>query len=257
MLNYIDSHCHLGNDRFDADREGRITLAKALGVTRCIEVGSDLPSSKFAMQLAAKHPGISAAVGIHPHEADSLTPEVLQELAWLCTQPGAVAVGEIGLDYYYNHSPQEQQRKAFVQQLELAHTYGLPVVVHCRDAWQEVIELMQGIPHIDEICGVLHCFTGNLEQAQLMVDQGWYLGIGGIISFNNAQPLRDVVKQIALDHLLLETDSPYLAPVPHRGKTNAPEYIPVIAAALAQLKGVSLIEVAEATTHNAERLFGV
>lgn len=257
MLNYIDSHCHLGSDRFDADRDGRITVAKALGVTRCIEVGSDLPSSKFAMKLAENHQGISAAVGIHPHEANSLTPEVLQELAWLCTQPGAVAVGEIGLDYYYNHSPQDQQRKAFVQQLELAHAYGLPVVVHCRDAWQEVIELMQAFPHIHEISGVLHCFTGNLQQAGMMVDQGWYLGIGGIITFNNAQLLREVVKQVDLSHLLLETDSPYLAPVPHRGKANAPQYIPVIAAALAQLKDVSLVEVAEITTRNAERLFGI
>ena len=257
MLNYIDSHCHLGSDRFDADRDGRITLAKALGVSRCIEVGSDLPSSKFAMKLAEGHPGLYAAVGVHPHEAISLTPDVLEELSWLCTQPGAVAVGEIGLDYYYNHSPQEQQRTAFVQQLELAHSYGLPVVVHCRDAWQEVLELMQAFPHINEICGVLHCFTGNLEQAQLMVERGWYLGVGGIITFNNAQPLRDVVQQIDLAHLLLETDSPYLAPVPHRGKTNAPQYIPVIAAALSKLKGVSLEEVAEVTTRNAERLFGV
>ncbi len=257
MVNYVDTHCHLTSDRFNDDRDGRITLAKALGITRCVEIGSDLSSSKAALKLAERHLGISAAIGIHPHEASSLTAEVYDELAWMCTQPGAVAVGEIGLDYYYDLSPREQQQTAFVQQLELAHTYGLPVVVHCRDAWQEVIELMQGYAHISEISGVLHCFTGNLEQAKIMIDQGWYLGIGGIITFKNAGDLREVVQQVSLDHLLLETDAPYLAPVPYRGKPNAPQYIPVIAAALAKLKGVGIEEVAAITTRNAEKLFGI
>lgn len=253
MIVWTDTHCHLNHPDFGCDAVQVWKRAREANVHRAIVVGYDLASSESALQIAAQLDGCWASVGIHPHDAAQCDENALRRLQRLAAQPAVVAVGEIGLDYYRDFSPQEAQWRAFEVQLQLASQLQLPVIIHCRDAYDDLLNMLSRY----SLRGVLHCFSGEPRHAQRAVEMGWYLGVGGIVTFKNAHTLREVVQRTPLENLLLETDSPYLAPAPHRGKRNEPAYIPLVAQMVASLKNVSLQELAAATTRNADRLFSL
>lgn len=248
----IDTHCHLNHDEFYLNAQTCIQQAQNAGVQKIIVVGFDLASSERAVELAERFDPAYAAVGIHPHDAQSWNDAVKIDIERLCRSPKVVAVGEIGLDFYRNLSPAEDQFSAFRSQAALAIDLGLPIIVHCRDAWDEMLDEIERMPGLS---GALHCFSGSLMHAQRGIAMGFYLGIGGVVTFPKAEELREIVRWAPTDRLLLETDAPYLAPVPCRGKTNLPEYIPVIAARIAQERGIDLPELAAQTTRNAHVCF--
>jgi len=250
----IDTHCHLDMEEYQADLETVIQAAAQHGIRRIITIGIDLASSCRAVSLAQQHAGVFATVGIHPHDADQANRETLKQLADLEKNARVVGYGEIGLDYAKKYAPAEVQRKAFAAQLQLAKTLDLPVVIHDRDAHQDVARLIRSAGPFPR-GGVMHCFSGDRRLAEEMVDCGFFLSIPGIVTFANAATLHDVIRAIDLDHLLLETDGPFLAPVPYRGKRNEPKLMLYTAQMVASLKQVSLEEVARATTTNAVRLF--
>lgn len=253
----VDSHCH--PDRFrprdGAPLEQVLARARARGVVGFLAVGVDLESSRAMVNLAGREHGVFAAVGVHPlQEVLPPLPEP-ETLADLAQSPGVVAVGETGLDHHYGTDWAEWQRENFARHLEAARLSGLPVVVHTREARRETLELLRH--YAPPTGGVLHCFTETWEMARSALDLGFYLSFSGIITFRNAAALREVVARAPLDRILVETDSPYLAPVPHRGKPNEPAYVVEVAAEVARIKGLDLEEVARATCANFERLFGV
>ncbi len=208
------------------------------------------------MALADSFPNIYATVGMHPHDAKEVGADELRALRALTSHPKVIAVGETGLDYYYNHSPHEVQCRVFTQFIRMARETGLPIVVHERDAAQEAAELLRSEGG-RELHGVIHCFTGNYEAACAYLDLGFYLSFTGIITFKNAEPLRQVVRQVPLERMLVETDSPYLTPVPHRGKRNEPAYVRLVAETVASVKSISLEDVARVTTENVQNLFKI
>ncbi|HIC92753.1 MAG TPA: TatD family deoxyribonuclease, partial [Anaerolineae bacterium] len=211
-MELTDTHAHLDFPQFDGDREEVIERALAAGVRRIINVGADLASSRRAVALAEAHPPIYAAVGVHPHDAKTLTDEALAELLGLARHPKVVAIGEIGLDFYRDLSPREAQRQAFERQLALARELGLPVIVHDRNAHAEVMDVLRR----RGLRGVLHCFSGDLEMARQAIEMGFYISVAGPATFKNAKRLPEIVRQLPLERLLIETDCPYLAPHPHR-----------------------------------------
>lgn len=251
----IDTHCHLNHERLASDVEGCLERALAVGVTQFIVVGCDLESSKRAISLAEAHPtSVFATIGVHPHESrhwDDTTAQWLQESA---KHPRVVAIGEIGLDFHYDFSPHTAQYTAFHHQMRIAEQVGLPVVIHCREAYPEVLEILEQ-PEYQKVVGVMHCWAGGVEEALRTVKRGYSLGIGGTLTFKNAENVRQSVLAVPLESLLLETDAPYLAPVPHRGKQNEPAYTRLVADRMAELLGLSLLEIAKQTTQNANRLF--
>lgn len=253
MSIWTDTHCHLNHPDFASDVAQVWNRAREAGVRYAIVVGYDLVSSESAVQVAAQFEGCWASVGIHPHDALQYNENALSRLQQLTLQPRVVALGEIGLDYYRNLSPADVQQRAFEEQLQLAVQLRLPVVIHCRDAYDHLLEIVSRYP----LRGVLHCFSGDLHHAQRAVEIGWYLGIGGVVTFKNAHTLREVVQQTPMENLLLETDAPYLAPMPYRGKRNEPAYIPLIAQMVASLKNLPIEELATVTTQNAHRLFSL
>lgn len=253
MSIWTDTHCHLNHPDFASDVAQVWNRAREAGVRYAIVVGYDLVSSESAVQVAAQFEGCWASVGIHPHDALQYNENALSRLQQLTSQPRVVALGEIGLDYYRNLSPADVQQRAFEEQLQLAVQLRLPVVIHCRDAYDHLLEIVSRYP----LRGVLHCFSGDLHHAQRAVEIGWYLGIGGVVTFKNAHTLREVVQQTPMENLLLETDAPYLAPMPYRGKRNEPAYIPLIAQMVASLKNLPIEELATVTTQNAHRLFSL
>ncbi len=253
MSIWTDTHCHLNHPDFEADARAVWERAQQAGVHRAVVTGYDLPSSETALHIVDRFAGCYATVGVHPHDASQVDDHTLSRLGELAAHPGVVAIGEVGLDYYRNLSTQETQSRAFEEQLQLAVRLGLPVVVHCRDAYDDLLSTLARYP----LRGVLHCFSGELHHAQRAVRMGWYLGIGGVVTFKNASTLREVVQQSPLENLLLETDSPYLAPMPHRGKRNEPAYIPLIGRMVASIKDVPVEELAAITTANACRLFSL
>ncbi|MGQ9513351.1 TatD family hydrolase [Thermodesulfitimonas sp.] len=250
-----DTHCHLDDERYKADRAAVIERARAAGVTRLVTVGYDLASSRRAGELAAALPGVYAVVGVHPHDAAGVPLNYLEELRRLARAPRVVAIGEIGLDFYRDLSPRSVQREVFVAQLHLARELGLPVVIHCREAHGEVYEILRR--EAVGISGVMHCFSGGWEEAKRFLALGFYLSIAGPVTFTGARRPVEVVRQMPLERLLLETDAPYLPPVPHRGKRNEPAYLIYTAQKVAAIRGISLEELAAATTANAVRLFGL
>jgi TatD DNase family protein len=254
----IDSHAHIQGKEFTGEAADVIARAREAGVGKIIAVGGagDMSSNTEAVALANAFPNIYATVGMHPHDAKDVGEEELQKLRELAANEKVVAVGETGLDYYYNHSPHDMQRRVFTQFIHMARETGLPIVVHERDAAQEAVELLRGESGGD-LCGVIHCFTGNYDAARAYLDLGFYLSFTGIITFKNAEPLRDVVRRIPLERMLVETDSPYLTPVPHRGKRNEPAYVRLVAETVAKLKEISLDEVAAVTTRNVCDLFKI
>ena len=249
----VDTHCHLDDRQFDADRDAVIERAYKSGVEQIIAVGYDLVSSRRSVALAQSRPGVFAAVGIHPHDAAKAPQDYLETLRELAKDRGVVAVGEIGLDFYRDLSPRTVQRKVFIEQLRLARELNLPVVIHCRDATADVYEIL--VREAVGLSGVMHCFSGNWENAKRFLGLGFYISIAGPVTFNKNSVLTEVVRNVPLGRLLLETDAPYLAPVPYRGKRNEPAYLVWIAQRVAEIRGTTLEEVAAATFSNALRLF--
>ena len=253
-LRWTDDHCHLGWDAEDtpdlAVADELVAEARDAGVERMVTVGTDVERSEEAIAAARRHPGtVWATVGLHPHEAA----HGLDGLADLLAAPEVVAVGECGLDYHYDHSPRPAQRGAFAAQVALALEHDLALVIHTRDAWDDTFAILDevGVPERT----VLHCFTGGPDEARKCLDRGLYLSFSGIVTFKAAQDLRDAVAITPLDRLLVETDSPYLAPVPHRGRPNRPAFVPLVGAGVAAARGVPVEDVAAATWANAERAY--
>ena len=247
---FIDSHCHIYYDTFNSDIENVINKAQDAGVKRLICIGVDLESSESCINLANKFKNVYATIGFHPHESKLAEPNYLNILSSMSEDPKVVAIGEIGLDFHYNHSDSDIQRKVFIQQLELAKSINLPAVVHSRNADNETFE---DISSIQNSRGVIHCFASDLKQAERIIKLGYYISFTGLITF--VKELVDVVKKIPLNKILIETDSPYLAPIPFRGKRNEPKNVIEIAKKIAEIKEVDLKIVAKETTYNTLQLF--
>lgn len=252
----IDSHCHLDMKDFDKDREAVILRARKNGIGHMVSIGIDLKSSRFALALARKYDFIYATVGCHPHDADACSSRDLQELAALADEPEVVAWGEIGLDYYRNYSGKENQRSIFQRQLELAHNAELPVIIHDRDAHEEVYAILEKMGK-GERKGIIHCFSGDRELAEAFIALGYYISIPGTVTYKNAVQIKEVAATIPLDRMLVETDAPFLAPVPGRGKRNEPAFVVHTAREIAKLRDIPFEIVAEQTTQNAGRIFGI
>lgn len=250
----IDTHCHIDLPDFDRDREEIIAQAAADGVTRLVNIGTDIESSRRSMALADKYPHIYATVGIHPHDSRTLTGKLLSEMEELTANPKVVGIGEIGLDYYRNLSPHDVQRKAFVDQLELAVRLNLPVVIHIREAMDEALEIVGR--YTGRLRGVFHCFPGTTEQAQRVTELGFYIAVNGVITYPKSK-MAVVAGEVDLETILIETDCPYLTPVPRRGKRNVPGYVKLVCERLAELRGIDVAEADKVTTRNAEKLFGL
>ena len=249
----VDTHAHLQWASFDRDREKVVDRAQKADVKYIVNIGFDLDGSREAVKLAEKHDGLYATVGIHPHNASQLNENIMDELRKLSGNRKVVAIGEIGLDYYRNLSPKEAQRKAFEAQLLLAEELELPVVIHNREAHAETLEML--LKFEGRITGVMHCFSGSREMAQQCIKLGFYISFAGPVTFPNSHKLHEIVKWISLDKVLLETDSPWLAPQDVRGKRNEPAFLPYIARRIATLKETPVDKLAEATTKNAKEIF--
>ena len=254
----IDSHAHIQGKDYADEREAVIARARAAGVEKIIAVGGagDMSSNTEAVALADAFPDVYATVGMHPHDAKDVGEDELRELRNLTSHPKVVAVGETGLDYFYNHSPREVQRRVFTHFIHMARDIGLPLVVHERDAAQEAAELLRSEGGAN-LHGVIHCFTGTYDAACAYLDLGFYISFTGIITFKNAEPLREVVRKVPLERMLVETDSPFLTPVPHRGKRNEPAFVRLVAETVAEVKGIHFDEVARATSGNCAALFDI
>jgi TatD DNase family protein len=254
----IDSHAHIQAKEYAGETEAVIGRAREVGVEQIIVVGGagEMSSNTEAVALAESFANLYATIGMHPHDAKQVHERELRQLRTLSAHPKVIAVGETGLDYYYNHSPREIQRQVFAQFIALADETELPLVVHERDAAHEAADLLREEAK-GKVLGVIHCFTGDYVAARNYLDLGFYLSFTGIITFKNAEALREVVRKVPLDRMLVETDSPYLTPVPHRGKRNQPAYVRLVAEAVAQIKGISLEEAANATTRNVRQLFRI
>lgn len=252
----FETHAHYDDKAFDEDRENLLLELYQNGITTIINVSSDLASIKRTLSLAEKYPYIYGAVGVHPSDSGELTEETFLELTKACRHEKVVAVGEIGLDYYWQEPEKEIQKKWFERQLLLAQEVSLPVIIHSREAAKDTLDMMRAL-HAEKSGGVIHCFSYSKEMAAEFLKLGYYFGIGGVVTFQNAKKLREAVAYIPIDKILLETDSPYLAPVPNRGKRNNSGNIPYIVQEIAQIKGVSYEEIIAATRQNSERLFGV
>lgn len=248
----IDSHAHLNDPTFADDLGDVIARAKSQGVDSIINVGYDLISSDLAMRLAEEFSGLWAVVGLHPHDAKQWTEELRGAFENLAKHPKVVAIGEIGLDYHYDHSPRDVQRRVFREQLALGQELGMPVVIHSREATQDTLEILEEYPGVP--C-LLHCYSGSLETARVYEKMGHFFSFGGPITFRNAHKLRSVVEGIPLERILLETDCPYLTPHPHRGKRNEPAYLPLVAEELAKIHGRSVEDVVRQTVENTREFF--
>lgn len=252
----IDTHCHLDMSVYQDDCEQVINRAVEVGVSRIITVGIDLESSRQSVILAAKYRSIMAAVGVHPHNVTGLTGSDYQELKEIAALPEVVAYGEIGMDYVKKYAPVELQKEHFIKQVRLAKELGLPVIIHDREAHDDTMTILQEAAPFPS-GGVMHCFSGDWPLAKKVMDLGFYISIPGVVTFNKAAELREVVQKVPFSSLLLETDGPFLSPVPKRGKRNEPASMLYTARKVADLKGVTLDEVAQQTTINACILFGL
>jgi len=251
-----DSHAHLDMEAFDEDREKVIQDALANGISRIITVGIDLESSIKALNLAKSHPSVFATVGCHPHDADKCSGEVLNGLADLTSAPEIVAWGEIGLDFYRGYSAPENQVEVFEQQLAMARQLHLPVIIHDREAHEQVLSILQKMGK-GERQGVIHCFSGDVNLAYAFMDLGYYISIPGTVTYKKAAMVKEVATAIPLERMLVETDAPFLAPVPSRGKRNEPAFVAHTAREIARLRNISFEEVAVQTAKNAKELFGL
>jgi TatD DNase family protein len=248
----VDTHCHL--DMVE-DLDGALERMRAAGIERAVTIGVDRASSEWAVRAARTHDQIWATVGLHPHDAKDQTDELISYLEQLAaTEEKVVGVGEAGLDYHYDNSPREKQREVFAKQVEMAARVGKALVIHSREAWDDTFSILASAGAPERV--VFHCFSGGPEEARRALDVGASLSFAGVVTFKNAGDLREAAALAPLDRILVETDAPFLTPVPHRGKANEPAYVSLVAAAIAAVKGVADDEVARATYENAARLFG-
>lgn len=250
----IDSHAHLDMKRFDFDRGQVVERALSANVGYIITVGIDISSSRNAIKLTKTYPSVFASIGIHPHNADNVNKDDLEQLSLMAKQEKIVAIGETGLDFYRNRSSREKQKKLFEQQLEIAVSLDLPVVIHDRQAHTETAKVLSAFRR-NRLTGMIHCFSGDWNLAKTFIDMGYYISISGTVTFRNARQIQDVVKRVPLNRMLIETDAPFLAPSFYRGKRNEPSYINYTAKEVADLRGISFEEVAHHTTKNACQLF--
>ncbi len=255
---FVDSHCHLDDSEFDADREAVIERAHAAGLRYLLAVGGGVGPGEdlgAAIPIAESQDWIHATVGIHPHFAQQARDEHFEKLRTLARHPKVLALGEIGLDYYYDHSPREIQKQVLIRQLELAGETKLPVVIHCRDAWTDLRAIIDGRRSPANLGGILHCFTGSREDAFAFLEWGFLISFAGNLTFKKAENLRAIAREIPLDRLLTETDSPYLAPVPYRGKRNEPAFVRVVTREMAALRNLGEEEMGRHVVENFARFF--
>ena len=257
MIELVDTHTHLNDAKFAGEEQAAIERANLAGVTKIINMGDTMASSTKAVNLARQYDGVFAGVGIHPEEAYEMTQQDDDVLAAFANEPKVVAIGEIGLDYYWEKDEAKRllQQRIFIRQLDLARNLHLPVCVHDREAHGDTMAILK--KEGQGISGVMHCFSGSMEMAQDLLKMGWYIGVDGPLTFKNAAKLPAIVKSFPLERILLETDAPYMAPVPMRGKRNEPAFIRYIGEKVAEIKGITLSEVAKQTSENAMELYGV
>jgi TatD DNase family protein len=258
MVPLVDTHCHLDWHAFDSDRDEVIRRAIDAGVTRMITIGVDVPSSRRSIELAERYTEVFAAVGVHPNDCGDFKADTLNEIRLLARHPKAVAIGEIGLDYYWQKVDHDTQARVFNAQLDLAAELGKPVIIHSRDAAMDVIAILEKRVRHDapRHSGVLHSYFDDVSIAQQAFALGFLIGVTGPITFKKSDREREIVRRVPLDRILIETDAPFLTPVPHRGQRNEPAYVRHVAEVVAQTRGLTFEEVARQTTLNAERLFG-
>jgi TatD DNase family protein len=262
---YTDSHAHLDGERFAEDRREVLTRARDAGVKTMLLIGSGTGPGSLdcALQIAADNEGVFATVGIHPHEAQLAQPTDFDELSALARHPKTIGWGEIGLDYFYDHSPREVQKSVFARQMELARAAKLPIIIHCRptdntdNAWDDALAMVGEHWKSSGLGGIIHCFTGTLEHMRRALDLGFMISFAGNVTFPKAQPIRDAAKEVPLDRMLIETDSPFLAPVPYRGKRNEPAYVVEVARQIAELRGLSREDIGRQTSENFRRFFSL
>jgi len=255
---FVDSHAHLDGKQFDSDRDAVISRAVEGGVRTIVAIGNGdgPPTLDNGIKLAERHPFIYATIGIHPHEARLASDEAYADMERLARHPKVIAWGEIGLDYFYDHSPREMQQQVFLRQMELAGSAKLPIVIHCRpsdgsdNAWEDCLQMIGDHWAPTKIGGILHCFTGTWPHAKRALDMGFVISFAGNLTFPKAQQIRDAALEVPLDRMLIETDCPYLAPVPNRGKRNEPSFVKETARKLGELRGLSMEEVGEHTSRN-------
>jgi TatD DNase family protein len=262
---FIDSHAHLDGQQFSSDREQVIARAREAGVRTMVAVGNGdgPPHLDAGILLAEQYPFLYATIGIHPHEARLASDPVYDEMQRLARHPKVIAWGEVGLDYYYDHSPRETQKQVFVRQMELAAAAKLPIVIHCRpsdhseNGWDDCLRLLEQQWAREGIGGILHCFTGTWPHAKRALDMGFMISFAGNVTFPKAQQIRDAAAEVPLDRMLIETDCPYLAPIPYRGKRNEPAYVKETARKLGELRGLSMEEMGEQTARNFYNFFKI
>lgn len=253
---FIDSHAHLDDERFDLDRQNVIKDLKSNQVDLVINIGADIESSISTVKLAEDYENIYASVGVHPHSVSELIGVGLNEIENLAKRKKVVAIGEIGLDYYYENSPKDIQKEYFIEQIRLAKKLDLPIVIHSREAVKDTLDIIKS-EKSSNLRGVMHCFSSSVEIAKEYIKLGFYIAIGGVVTFKNARVTKEVAQFIPLENLLIETDCPYLAPEPFRGKRNEPKYIKYTAEEIAKIKEVDLEEIAKITSANAKKLFEI
>jgi TatD DNase family protein len=262
---FVDSHAHLDGKQFDSDREQVIARAREAGVTTMVAIGNGdgPPDLDAGIRLAEKYPFMYATIGIHPHEARLASDHAYAEMEQLARHPKVIAWGEIGLDYYYDHSPRDTQQQVFIRQMELAGAAKKPIVIHCRpsdnsdNAWDDCLRLIQEQWSPKGLGGILHCFTGNPAQAKRALDMGFMISFAGNVTFPKAQQIRDAALAVPLDRMFIETDSPYLAPIPHRGKRNEPAFVRETAGKIGELRGLAMEEVGDRTSSNFYKFFKI
>ncbi len=251
---YFDTHAHLDDKRFDSDRESLIESFPQEGIGKVVNAGANRETTEAGVLLAEAYPYIYASVGTHPHDSKDFTDVDYDRYKELAAHPKVVAVGEIGLDYYYDNSERDIQRKVFIRQMELAEEVGLPVIIHSREAMQETYDILESF---ENVVGIMHCYSGSPEMAQRFIDLGYYISLAGPVTFQNALKPKEVGKAVPLDRLLIETDAPYLTPHPYRGKRNDPTKVKFVAEEIARLKNLPLEEVVQASYDNAMKVFGL
>jgi TatD DNase family protein len=254
----VDSHCHLDDSSFDGDRDTVIAAAREAGVgyIMAIGTGGGPPVLDCAIRLAERYPGVYATVGVHPHDAAKAGPATPGDLRRLAAHPKVLAVGEIGLDYHYDHSPRDVQRRVFIEQIELARNLGKPIVIHTREAWDDTISILETHWKSSGLGGIMHCFSGGADQARRALDAGFHISFAGVVTFRRAEELRAAAAMVPLGRLLVETDAPYLTPEPYRKiRRNEPRFVVETARRLAEARGIEFEAIAEAATRNFLSLF--
>jgi len=262
-MRLTDTHCHLDLINFDKDREKVIARAGKAGIEKLLVPGLDISSSRTAIQLAEKYSLIYASVGVHPNSGKTWNNSTLTDIKTLAQHPKVVAIGEIGLDFYRNYTPQNLQKKIFRDQLEFSSEIGKPVIIHCREAFSVILKLLTSWQSqlkemkkpLANMPGVVHSYSGNISQAKILMDKNYYIGISGPVTYNNAHVLRQVISSVPLDKVLIETDSPFLTPHPYRGKRNEPSFVSYVAERIAEIVRKSPLEIGEITSKNSKKLF--